>query len=167
MLRAAFVLLTLAAPAAAQQSPILTVDQDRLFAETRIGSEALTEFEAGAAALAAENARIEAELVAQERDLTERRPTMDPAAFRAEADAFDARVQSIRAEQDEKARILTETRDAARQSFFAEVGDVLSEIVRERGALLVLDRRDVVLSADQIDITAEAVRRLNEGAAGD
>ncbi len=38
---------------------------------------------------------------------------------------------------------------------------VLSDLVRERGAVVVLDRRDVFLSADAIDITDEAIARLN------
>ena len=34
----------------------------------------------------------------------------------------------------------------------------------ERGALIVLDRRDVFLSADRIDITDEAIERVNANA---
>ena len=33
--------------------------------------------------------------------------------------------------------------------------------MRERGAVIVLDLRDVFLSADQIDITEEAIERVN------
>ena len=43
--------------------PILTIDQDRLFAETRPGETVNAELEAKAAALAEENSRIEAELI--------------------------------------------------------------------------------------------------------
>ena len=141
--------------------PILTIDQDRLFTETRVGAEATSQLEADAAALARENAEIEAGLIERERQLTERRPTLPPEEFRALADAFDADVQRVRGEQDEKARALNRAREAARQSFFSGIGSIISDIVRERGALVVLDRRDVFLSADRIDITDEAIARIN------
>lgn len=145
--------------------PILTIDQERLFLETRLGIRASAELEAEAEALAAENARIEAELIGRERELTERRPSLPPQEFRQLADAFDADVQRIRQEQDEKARAIARRREELRQEFFAEIADIISDIVRERGALVVLDRRDVFLSADSIDITEEAIRRVNAAAA--
>lgn len=157
--------LVLAAPATAQEaataSPVLTIDQDRLFAETRLGAETLADLERRAQELASENQQIEAALIAEERDLTEMRTTMEPGAFRDLADAFDVKVQRIRAEQDDKARALTRTRDEARAAFFNEVAVILSDIVREKGALVVIDRRDVFLSADRIDITDEAIERIN------
>lgn len=144
--------------------PILTIDQDRLFQETGLGARSASSIESEVEALAAENARIEGELIAREQMLTERRPTLQPEEFRALADAFDADVQRIRAAQDEKARDLNRLRDAARQDFFNDVAGIISDIVRERGALVVLDRRDVFLSADRIDITDEAIARVNAAA---
>lgn len=163
---AAGLALSWAEPAPAQSaSPILTVDQDRLFSETELGAETLARLEEQAKALAAENQRIETELIAEERQLTEQRMAMEPAAFRELADAFDAKVQRIRDEQDEKARLLNRSRDEARSAFFRDVAVTISEIVRERGGLVVIDRRDVFLSADSIDITDEAIRRVNESGA--
>lgn len=162
------VLLTLAGPLGAQsttievQPPILVIDQDRLFSETRLGASSLGDIEGAAATLKEENQAIEEALIGEERALTEKRATLEPLEFRALADAFDTRVQRIRGEQDEKARALTRAQDEARNNFFQEVAGVISEIVRERGALVVLDRRDVFLSAESIDITNEAIARVNE-----
>ena len=161
------ILIALTLPSAGQEArqlttPVLTIDQDRLFEETRLGARATAQVEAEAAALAAENREIETELVEEEQALTDQRATLPPEEFRALADSFDAKVQRLRAEQDTKARDLAQRREAVRQSFFAEVGGVLSEIVGERGAVLVIDRRDVFLSADWIDITDEAIRRVNQ-----
>lgn len=161
-----FALVLLAAPAAAQEvrqvaSPILVIDQERLVSEMSLGSEEIAALEARALQLAEENQQIEAQLIDQERALTERRPTLSPEEFTALADEFDARVQQIRAEQDEKAQELTRAQAAASQALFGQVGNVVAEIVRERGALVVIDRRNVLLSAEQIDITDEAIERLN------
>ncbi len=147
--------------------PILTIDQDRLFSETRLGVETRADLERQAQELASENAEIENALIAEESELTERRATLDPDEFRALADAFDEKVQQFRAEQDEKARRLNRLQDEARAAFFNEIAVILSEIVREKGALVVIDRRDVFLSADRIDITDEAIARINESSSQD
>ncbi len=146
--------------------PILVIDIERVFSATVAGQRVTRALEERFAALAAENRRIEAELMAEERQLTELRPTMDPEEFRKLADEFDARVQRIRAEQDAKQKALQEQRAAERQDFVDNIAPVLSEIGRERGALVILERRAVLLSADAIDITDEAIARINALLAG-
>lgn len=166
-LAAALTAVLLAGPGAAQAPqleippPVLTIDGERILDESAFGRNLSAEFEARARALAAENREIEQMLLAEERDLTERRPELPPEEFRALADAFDEKVQSLRAQQDEKERELTRFRETERQRFLGEVAPILSEIVRERRALVILDRRDVFLSADSIDITDEAIRRID------
>lgn len=161
-------LLTLAHPGAAQNAtPILTIDQDRLFSETRLGAATLADLEAQAQELATENQAIEEALIAEELDLTEKRAELTPEEFRDLANAFDERVQKLRTEQDEKARQLNALRDEAQSKFLRDSAGIISQIVRARGALVVIDRRDVFLSADSIDITDEAIRRINEAEGGE
>lgn len=156
-------LLCIGAQVSAQQtSSVLTIDQDRLFAETNLGTQTTAELERQAQALAAENTEIEAALIAEEQELTEQRATIPAEEFRALADAFDERVQRLRNEQDEKARQLNRRGEEARAAFFNDIAAILSNIVREKGALVVIDRRDVFLSADSIDITDEAIQRVND-----
>lgn len=159
---------TLGFPAVAQELPrvdlpsaLLTVDQDSLFRQSAFGRRVADEIEARSRALAAENRALEAELVAEELALTEARPTLDPAEFRARADAFDARVQAIRAEQDRKSRDLAAFQKSEEERFAAAIGEVLTDIARTRGALAVIDRRLLLVSADEIDVTAEAVARID------
>lgn len=168
--RAGLLALALAwvSPVAAQtNAPILTIDQDRLFSETQLGAQKLAELESQAQELASENEAIENALIAEELELTEKRAELTPEEFRDLANAFDERVQKLRGEQDEKARLLNRLRDDAQGQFLRDSAGIISEIVRARGALVVLDRRDVFLSADSIDITNEAIRRINEAEAGE
>ncbi|ALG90233.1 MULTISPECIES: OmpH family outer membrane protein [Actibacterium] len=143
------------------RSPVVTIDQERLFNESAYGKAILAGLEAEGASLAAENRQIEEQLVAEERALTSERAGMDPAEFRKRAMAFDERVVSIRAEQDEKARALGRRRDTAQANFYQTILPVLTQIVRERGAVVVLESRAVILSAEQIDITGDAIERID------
>ncbi|MEO1238932.1 MAG: OmpH family outer membrane protein [Pseudomonadota bacterium] len=149
------------------QSQVLVIDQERLFSESQLGAAALSEIEAAALELAAENRRIEAELLAEEQALTDERATTPPAEFADLADAFDAKVRRLRDEQDTKSRALSRAREEAQQAFFGEVGGILSAIARERGAVVMLERRQVFLSIDLIDVTDEAIDRINAALSSD
>lgn len=169
---AAIALILLAAPVGAQepgvtQSQIVTVDVELIFRSTSVGQQITTELEGKVAALAIENRRIASELEAEELELTEIRKTLEPAEFRVLADAFDEKVQRIRLEQDTKQRDLQNLRDAERQSFGDAIDPLLSSIARERGALVVLERRNVLLSAEGIDITQQVIDRIDEALAAD
>ena len=143
-------------------SPILTIDRDRMINETRRGAAMMQALEAKANDLARENQQIEADLVAEEQELTEKRATLPPEEFRALANDFDERVQKLRAEQDEKAALfLNREREEVRNTFLRDSSNVVSEIARAKGALIVIDRRDVYISAEIIDITDAVIERLN------
>jgi Skp family chaperone for outer membrane proteins len=147
------------------QSPVLTVDSERLFADSAYGQRVARQIESRGADLAAENRRIEAELAEEERALTERRPEMEPEAFRAAADAFDARVMRVRREQDAKARALAQRGEAARRAFFEAAQPVLQQIMVEAGAAVIVEQRSVFMSLDVIDITDIAIERLDANVA--
>ena len=151
-------------PAATQipaPSPVLTLDQDRLFLGSAYGLKVAREIEEASRVLATENREIEARLTAEEQDLTNRRPTLPAAEFRALADDFDKRVVKIRKEQDQKLADLTARRDLERQLFYKAAAPLLGDLVREAGAVAILDSRAVFLSADRIDVTDEAIARVN------
>lgn len=142
-------------------SPVVTVDQERLFTDSAWGRRVQTEVETRSRVLSAENRQIEEELIAEEQALTDLRQEMEPEAFRERAEAFDAKVQRLRAEQDAKTRELTAFREAERQRFFSEVLEVLTDVVTERGAVVILDQRAIVLSVAAIDITDAAIARID------
>ena len=155
-----------AAPVLAQdgpsiRSPVLTLDQDRLFAQSDFGRRLEADLQADGLILEAENRQIEAALEAEEKDLTERRPRMDPSEFRALADQFDERVQRIRNEQAAKARALGERTEAAQRAFLETARPVLEQFMLDSGAVVIIDPRSVVMSRAAIDVTEEVTRRVN------
>ena len=143
------------------ESDFLTIEFDRLFAESAYGERVAERLEEEGAEIAAENRRIEAELTEEERDLTEKRGTLDPMAFRALADAFDQKVQGLRREQDAKARAVGELSEQLRREFIAAAEPVIEQIMREAGAVVILEKRSLFLSADVIDITDVAIARID------
>ena len=145
-----------------QASAVLTVDSDLLYSQSLFGLRVSQELAAEEAVLLAENRRIQAELTAEERELTNQRESMDPKAFRAIADAFDARVVQIRGEQEQKSINIELRRKREEEAFIRAASPVLTDLMREAGALVILERRDVLLSDPAIDITPIAIKRLNQ-----
>lgn len=142
-------------------SSVVVIDPNRLFAETKFGQRVAAELEADGAVLAAENRQIEAELVAEEKELTQKRADMEPEAFRDRADVFDEKVQRTRREQEEKAIALGQNRDTAQRRFLNVARPMLDALMIEIGAVVLLDIRSVLWRAETIDVTDEAVRRVD------
>lgn len=153
---------SVAQDASASSSPILTIDQERLYSQSLWGKRVETEIAAATKSLQTENAKIEAELTTEEKSLTERRATMAAADFRKLADDFDQRVTGIRAAQDKKANEIAARRDQARQDFFGAALPVMAELLRARGAVAILDNRAVFVAARSIDATDDMRKRLDE-----
>ncbi len=158
-MRVLFVWLMLALPAAAQQSgpPVLII----LFFETAFGGNLTATLATQAAALQAENDEIVDKLTQEERSLTLRRPEMTIEAFRAEAEAFDVKVQEVRRVRDAKNVDLQVATAQARAQFEDQVRGVIANIMLERGASLVLEQRNVVLSVRAANITDDAIARID------
>jgi Skp family chaperone for outer membrane proteins len=162
--RAIAIWLLLALPAVAQpsQPQILIIDSERLFFETQYGRRIATDLAAMTAELQAENDAIVADLTEEESSLTDRRATMDPAAFREEAAAFDAKVQEVRRNRDAKNGELAAEAARARAEFEERVQAIVGNLMLERGATMVLEQRNVVLSVRAANITDAAIARIDE-----
>jgi Skp family chaperone for outer membrane proteins len=150
------------APTPVPRAPVVVLDRDVLFATSRLGQRIADELDAASRALAEENRRIAEALEAEERSLTERRDAMEPEAFDRLARAFDEKVVALRTEQDAKARAFEERADRAQTRFFEQANPILIALAQETGALVILDRRIVIASAESVDITDLARERLDE-----
>lgn len=146
----------------ALQSPLLTLDDERLFTESRFGKAVLARQEAAAQALIAENRKIEAALEAEEKDLTTRRAAMTAAEFAPLSEAFNTKVEGIRRAQDTKSRDLTRSFEEEKLRFFDAVRPALAQIMKEHGAVAIIDKRAVFVGFENVDITTSAIKLLDE-----
>lgn len=143
-------------------SPVLVVDLDRIYQETDYGRRIEAQNVAALVQLNTDNQALQEELEREESDIAARRETLSAAEFRAEADAFDAKVQDIRARQDERlaeieASILTE-----RLAFDARIRPILGQILLERRGVILVEATEVYLIVRSVDITAQSIAVLND-----
>ena len=142
-------------------APILTVDQDVLFAASDWGNRTQRVLEQEGSKIETENQRLAAQLSAEEATLTEQRGTLDPAEFRRLAEAFDTRATEVRRQRAQVVQDLNAWAEADRAAFYRAALPLMGEMMQERNAVAVLDRRTLFVSMDAIDMTQDLVKRLN------
>lgn len=158
--------LASAAPAQTpQQGGVRVLNQDRLLRDSALGRAVLEELRAAEVALERENQALVEQLSAEERALTELRPTLSLEEFRARAEAFDRRVEAVRAERARLSRELGLRYEAEAQRFFATALPVLTDLMAEQGIVAILSPEAVILGADWLDITEQVIERLDRSTA--
>lgn len=153
-----------AAPALAQDPPrlpVLVVNQERLLTGSQRGQALLAAEEAMRDRLRTEARAIDSAFEEEERAITAARPGLEPEAFRALADAFDEKVVNARREQDARAAALAQEFDAGRRQFYAAIAPLLMQLMDRHGALTILDETTVLMAAQELNITDEAIAEID------
>lgn len=158
------------AQGADRSGAIRMLNQSRLYAESQFARRVLGVLGVEADEIRAENARIQAELEAEEQSLTDRRPDLPADEFRALATAFDERAVRMRERQLQRRRDLQAWEEAETRRFFEAVRPVLLDLLEQEGAAVLLDERSAILAAPGFDLTDRAVAAIDaaigDGAAG-
>jgi Skp family chaperone for outer membrane proteins len=157
-------------PPAAQPRParagFLFINQERILTGSTAGQALLADEEAARDALRAEARAIDSAFEDEERELTERRPSLPPEEFQALADAFDTRVVEARREQDERSTQLAQEFDQRRRAFYARVAPILVMLMDRFGAQAIFDENSVLLADQSLNITEEVIAEI-DAQAGD
>lgn len=75
---------------------------------------------------------------------------------------FQAKEQALQTQAQKKDDQIKNAFMAARQAMEARLGPILQQVVKERGANLVIDKQAVVMAnTNTFDITGEVINRLN------
>ncbi|MEM6904585.1 MAG: OmpH family outer membrane protein [Pseudomonadota bacterium] len=163
---AAIGLLTLAAfgssvlPASATE--VLVVSRARILSETeaaqmlRLGEQSMRS--TLRTWLTAHNRALDAE----EAELSRLRGELSPEAFEDRTTEFDRRVRTIRrVAQRREAEIQTALREA-RNGLLTELYPVLIDILKQRGADVILDADQILIADPSVDMTDEVITAYDE-----
>lgn len=123
------------------QSDVLVIDPERMLLESDYGKRLQAEIQAERDGLIAYNEKVAQELEAEEQRLTALRSTTPANEFRALADAFDQRVEELRLESERLSRELERRREMIPIQFMRVVQPVLSELLTEANAMVMIDVR--------------------------
>lgn len=143
------------------QTSILTIDSERVFAMSDYASQLRAPLNISRSELAQENQRLILELEEEEQKLTELRNQVSREEFQKMAEAFDQKVKSIRAEQDRKEATLERGAVEVRTEFFNSIRPIISQIMAERQAEILMERSAVIWTIPEANITNSVIERID------
>ena len=153
-----------ARPAAAQldPTPIIVVDVQQIMRESAAVIAIQAQIDVYRQGYQEEFARIEQDLRAAESELAEDREDLPQEEFIQRRREFERTVVDLQRQAQQRRSAL----DAALNDGMADVRaaliEVITEIAREQGARMVLDRSNVVIVDSVLDFSDEALARLNQ-----
>jgi Skp family chaperone for outer membrane proteins len=166
--------LTVGGPAPAQEATpetgagappgpasFLFINQERILTGSKAGQALLAEEERQRDALRTEARALDQSFEEEERELTEKRPTLAPEEFRALSDAFDARVVQARRDQDERANELAQEFDQRRRQFYAQVAPILVTLMGRFEAKAIFDETSVLFVDPSLNITDAVIAEID------
>lgn len=148
-------------PPARPDSPFLLITQERILTDSRTGKALLAEEDRQRDTLRTEARALDSSFEAEERALTDKRPTLSPEEFRKVSDAFDERVVKARRDQDERANALAQEFDQRRRQFYARVAPILVMLMDRYGARAIFDANSVLLADETLNITGAVIAELD------
>ena len=150
------------AAASAVQSPrIVVIDRQQLLQRSAAGKDIFTQTQALSKQLETQLRTEETQLQTEAVQIQQKMAIMNPdlraqteKEFTGKQQAFQTRVQQ------RQAQIQTSFNQAARQVEVA-LDPILQQIMKERGANMVLDRSAVIVATSDVDVTPVALQRLD------
>ena len=145
-----------------EKSVVFTVDMNKLFKFSNFGINIAKINNSARQKLQNENDALEEKLLLEEKALSDLRKTLTTDEFRAKAIEFDQKVTAIRVEQAKKEEDLISKTRKEETEFYTQVYPLLYELVSERGGLVLIDQRNIILWDSSVDITDDAILLINQ-----
>ena len=145
-----------------EKSSLFTVDMGKLFRSSHFGKRIVLANNKARQELQDENEELEAELLLEEKELSAQRKILSLDEFRPMALEFDKKVSIIRTEQGAKEKNLNSKARREEAEFYKRIYPLLYELLLDRGGLVLIDQRNVVLWDSTVDITDDAIKLINQ-----
>ncbi|MEY4967156.1 MAG: hypothetical protein RL274_2739 [Pseudomonadota bacterium] len=160
-------LASLATPAFAQSAPsptkLVVIDKVAIMQMSKVGQDVARQVQAIANQAKTDLTAQGRALQAEGRALQQQVAILAPDAKAKRLSAFQARERALQGAAQKKDEQIKAGFFQARQAMEQALGPILQEVVKERGANIVVDKQAVVFAtANSFDITAEVIERLNQ-----
>ena len=94
--------------------------------------------------------------------LIEQQSVIAPEAFEIKAKDYEKKLQNYQSEKQNKLRKLEGILQNARNEILEKVKPILEDLSKELGVTVILEKNSVLLSATNMDITDEVIKKLNK-----
>ena len=141
---------------------IAIVDLNLILTDSKAAKNATEQFEAIQKSTEDEIVASDKEMLDERNRLIEQQSVIAPEAFELKAKDFEKKLQNYNTEKQAKLRKLEGVLQKARNDILENVKPILEELSQELGVTVILEKNSVLLSANNMDITNDIVKKLNK-----
>ncbi|HEV2674356.1 MAG TPA: OmpH family outer membrane protein [Aliidongia sp.] len=150
-------------PAAGTPNPkILVIDRAAILRGSVVGQNIMKQVQALTVAAEQGLKARDVALRSEGQALQQQLAILAPGVKAAKIKAFEAKQAALQADVQKQQGLIQGGVLKARQQVEQALGPILQALMQERGANLLLDRNAVVLGTVNVDITKDAIARLNQ-----
>ena len=141
---------------------IAIVDLNLILSESKAAKAATNDFEKIQKDTESEIVESDKLMLEERNKLIEQQSVIAPEAFEVKAQDYEKKLQNYQAEKQNKLRKLEGVLQKARNEILENVKPILEELSKELGVTVILEKNSVLLSATNMDITDQVIKKLNK-----
>tara|TARA_Y200000002_G_scaffold264973_1_gene220094 strand:- start:585 stop:1133 length:549 start_codon:yes stop_codon:yes gene_type:complete len=141
---------------------IAIVDLNLILSESKAAKAATKDFEKIQKDTESEIVESDKLMLEERNKLIEQQSVIAPEAFEVKAQDYEKKLQNYQVEKQNKLRNLEGVLQNARNEILENVKPILEELSKELGVTVILEKNSVLLSATNMDITDEVIKKLNK-----
>ena len=141
---------------------IAIVDLNLILSDSKAAKAATKDFEKIQKDTESEIVESDKLMLEERNKLIEQQSVIAPEAFEVKAQDYEKKLQNYQVEKQNKLRNLEGVLQKARNEILENVKPILEELSKELGVTVILEKNSVLLSATNMDITDEVIKKLNK-----
>jgi Skp family chaperone for outer membrane proteins len=141
---------------------IAIVDLNLILSDSKAAKAATKDFEKIQKDTESEIVESDKLMLEERNKLIEQQSVIAPEAFELKAQDYEKKLQNYQAEKQNKLRKLEGVLQKARNEILESVKPILEELTKELGVTVILEKNSVLLSATNMDITDQVIKKLNK-----
>ena len=138
------------------------IDLNYILSESDAAVDAAKQIEEIAKQIEEEIKNTDQDLIDEQNELIESQQIMAPAAFDEKRKEYENKVQNYNVTRQEKLMSIDRIVSESRNEVLNALKPILEEISNDMGITVLLEKNSVLLNAENMDITEEALKALNK-----
>ena len=141
---------------------IAIVDLNLILTDSKAAKNATKQFEAIQKSTEDKIVDSDKKMLEERNKLIEQQSVIAPEAFELKAKDYEKKLQNYQIDKQEKLRKLESVLQNARNEILENVKPILENLSKELGVTVILEKNSVLLSANNMDITENVIKKLNK-----
>jgi Skp family chaperone for outer membrane proteins len=141
---------------------IAIVDLNLILSDSKAAKNATKQFEVIQKDTEEDVIESDKKMLEERNKLIEQQSVIAPEAFELKAKDYEKKLQNYQVEKQNKLRKLEGVLQKARNEILENVKPILEELSKELGVTVILEKNSVLLSATNMDITENVIKKLNK-----